>query len=76
MISTDIYVFITFSGHDDVAERDRAPSVPVEPEIPWLDDDTLNALDRETLCKYIKMARDAYLRLQARRDQVCVNIHA
>ena len=63
MISTDIYVFITFSGHDDAAERDRAPSAPVEPELRWVDDDALRALDHETLWTYVVTACDAYHRL-------------
>ena len=47
-------------------ERHRAPSAPVEPELRWVDDDALRALDHETLWTYVVTAHDAYYRLHGR----------
>ena len=48
------------------AERDRAPSAPVEPELRWVDDDALRPLYHDTLWTYVVTARDAYYGLHGR----------
>ena len=45
------------------AERHRAPSAPIEPELRWVDNDALCQLDHDTLWTYAITVRDAYYRL-------------
>ena len=48
------------------AERGRAPTAPIYPELRWVDDDVIHLLDPHTLEEYAITARDAYFRLHQR----------
>ena len=48
------------------AERARAPTTPIDPELRWVDDDVIHLLDRHTLAEYAITAHDAYFRLHQR----------
>lgn len=48
------------------AERGRAPTAPIDPELRWVDDDVIRLLDPHTLVEYSITAHDAYFRLHQR----------
>ena len=47
-------------------ERHRAHSVPVEPDLRWMDDDALRRRGPDDIVAYAIMARDSYYRLHER----------